>query len=300
MAKRLVSAGFRACGHQDDLASEPRGFVSRGGSLVAWSRGEDRDARSFRIIGAHSDSPNLRVKPRPEADGPGGRRLLLAPYGGTLDNSWLDRDLGLAGRIAVRSDDHVTERLICSDRPVVKIPQLAIHLDQNFRSSGLQLNPQQHLHGLMGLTPWESETFAGWCADQADLEASEVLSWDVMTYDTHQPQLIGPNHEFLSAPRLDNLCSCFGGLESLVAATPSPGTVSVLAIFDHEEVGSTYAHRADLGCGSTIGPTTAASLGIDTIDVGMAQHSMHSARETMASASVDTMVAAFGAWHSHA
>lgn len=391
-AKRLIDEGFAPCGHDDDLGAIPRGVMTRGGALVAWNRADDTETLGFRIIGAHSDSPNLRVKPQPESDTPGGRRLLLAPYGGILANSWLDRDLGLAGRVAVEVDGRVDLRLMATDGPVLKVPQLAIHLDREISTNGLQLDPQEHLHGLFGFDEWGVESFAGWCADELGVAADAVGAWDLMTFDVQPPARVGPNGELLSAARLDNLCSCFGGVEALRSCDPAPGVAAVLAIFDHEEVGSvsstgaaapllaqvlgrlserssrsdgalaessrflsadmahathpnypdrhdahhpisldggpvvkvhpnqryatdargaaefhgvcrahgiptqTYAHRADMACGSTIGPTTAARLGIDTIDVGMAQLGMHSARETMAADAVPTMVTAFGAW----
>ena len=364
--------------------------------LLAWHRPEVGPDAPMRIIGAHTDSPNLRIKPQPDLDGSGFRRLAAEPYGGVLLNSWLDRDLGLAGRVGVREPDgSIGERLFRDDRPVLRVPQLAIHLDREVNDKGLVLNRQLHLNPVWGLGTGRPGEFREWVAEAVGVAAEDVLAWDAMCHVAEPGRLIGTAEDLLSAPRLDNLCSCYGAFAALEHADDSDQHISLIALFDHEEVGSEsstgalspwlgriiellrgpepasaqaaarstaasrclsadmahgvhpnypdrhesnhrvtlgggpvvksnlnqryatealtnaefvaacervgvpvqqYAHRSDLPCGSTIGPITAARLGIATVDVGMAQLSMHSSRELMAADDVELMERSFGAW----
>lgn len=393
VAARLADAGFEEFDPLDAGAPGNR-FVVRDGALIAWVDG-DAPMGPMRLIGAHTDSPTLRVRPRPDRGAAGFRQLGVEVYGGALLNSWLDRDLGLAGRVLVRTGDDVEQRLVRSEMPLLRIPQLAIHLDRAIGERGLQLDRQQHMVPVWGLgEPHEGE-FRGWLADQVGSDPDDVLGWDVSCFD-HQPSaVIGVDASLLAAPRLDNLCSCFGAVEALISLRWAGGGPAVVVLFDHEEVGSTtstgaesawlagvleqraaalgvdradllvalgdsmllsadmahathpnysdrhepnhwvrpgggpvikhnvnaryatdastaaafvlaceraevpvqhYSHRNDLPCGSTIGPIAAARLGVRTVDVGMAQLSMHSARELMAVDDVATMVAAFSSW----
>jgi len=382
-AERLEAAGFRALDERDAWPSGPGAFyLRRGGSLVAWAIGpEHGPTAGFRIVGAHTDSPNLRVKPNPDTGGHGFRQVAVEPYGGVLLNSWLDRDLGLSGRVTVRGAAGPEERLLRVDEPLLRIPQLAIHLDREITTKGLLLNPQQHLTPVWGAGTSERGDVASWVAARLGVAEGDVLAWDLMVHDLTPSTLLGVDRSLLSAPRLDNLCSSWAGTEALAATVErgaTPAQVPVLVLFDHEEIGSTsdrgadstllptvlerivltagggredllralarsvccsadnahathpnhpdrhepghtiavnagpvlkvnanvryatdatsaatfllaceqagvphqrYAHRADLPCGSTIGPITSARLGIPTFDVGVAQLAMHSARE---------------------
>jgi aspartyl aminopeptidase len=380
-AERLEAAGFQRRDERDRWPAGPgRYFVIRGGSLVAWVTSDGPPGTPFRIVGAHTDSPNLRVKPNADAGRVGYLQVAVEVYGGALLNSWLDRDLGLCGRVVVRGGSGgPEERLLRIDRPVLRVPQLAIHLDREIGEKGLKLNPQQHLSPVWGLGDPSPGGFAAFVAGALDVAAGDVIAWDLMTHDLAPGTLAGAHDELLSAPRLDNLCSAWAGLTALLAtADPQGGPGRVLVLFDHEEIGSTsergaastllpavlervvaaqggtrddllralagstcasadmahathpnyadrhepghlvqlnggpvlkvnsnlryatdavsgaafvvaceqagvplqrYAHRTDLPCGSTIGPITAAGLGIATFDVGAPQLAMHSARE---------------------
>jgi aspartyl aminopeptidase len=382
-ARRLEAAGFRPLAETDAWPSAPGAFfVRRGGSLVAWATGAHHGAAAgFRLIGAHTDSPNLRVKPHADTGRAGYRQVAVEVYGGALLNSWLDRDLGLSGRVVVRGDHGPEERLLLVDRPLLRVPQLAIHLDRDVSTKGLVLNAQQHLSPIWGLGDPTPGGVAAFVADQVDVPPGALLGWDLMAHDLAPSCLAGVDEELVSAPRLDNLCSSWAGVEALIAATAGGAELSqipFLVLFDHEEVGSTshrgadstlvpalterivlglgggreellralaasvccsadnahathpnyvdrhepghqiqlnggpvlkvnanaryatdaasaasfvqaceqagvphqrYAHRSDLPCGSTIGPITAARLGIPTFDVGAPQLAMHSARE---------------------
>ena len=158
-------------------------------------------------------------------------------YGGALTNSWLDRDLGLAGRVVVRSGDGLQVRLVRDDRPLLRVPQLAIHLDAEFRSSGLNLNRQRHMVPMWGLG--EAPAFRDYLADQLSVGADDVVSWDMMAHDLSPARLAGLDDAFLVSSRLDNQLSCFVATRSLLEVADGPGdAIPVLALFDHEEVGS--------------------------------------------------------------
>ncbi len=254
-AERLEAAGFRALAEVDAWPAERGGFyVRRGGSLVAWSTGAHHGpAAGFRIIGAHTDSPNLRVKPRPDAGRVGYRQLAVEVYGGALLNSWLDRDLGLSGRVVTRGPAGPEEHLLLIDRPILRVPQLAIHLDREISASGLSLNAQQHLSPIWGLGDPTPGAFAELVASTVGVDPAAIAGWDLMAHDLTPSTLAGVADELVSAPRLDNLCSSWAGVEALIAATADGAElaqVPLLVLFDHEEIGSS----SDRGADSTLLP----------------------------------------------
>jgi aspartyl aminopeptidase len=402
-ADMLIAEGFDELPSSAEWSNPPaRGVVVRGGSLIAWTGAPGADGTPMRLIGAHTDSPGLRLRPHPDLERAATRQLGVEVYGGPLLNSWLDRDLTVAGRVVVRDPDTPNGtgvRLFHHRDPLLRVAQLAIHLDRDV-NEGLALDRQRHLHPIWGLTegePGEDEShhgFRGFLAELVGVDPDEVLSWDAQLADVEPPRRLGRHFDLLAAPRLDNLCSCFGALKA-IAAHPESSPPAVVVLNDHEEVGSTsatgavgawlyqvleriaeanggsrsrlleslagsvllsadmahgthpnyeerhepshhvflgggpvikhnvsgryatdattsaafriacegaavpfqeYSHRGDLPCGSTIGPLTAAVLAVDTVDVGMAQLSMHSARELMACADVQMMCDAFTAW----
>jgi len=384
VAGLLDRAGFTAVSESDAWPAGGRHYVVRGGSVVAWCTPDDLDLATagFRIVGAHTDSPNLRVKPQPDTGRAGWSQVRVEVYGSPLLNSWLDRDLGLSGRVMVRADAGAVERLLLVGRPVLRVPQLAVHLDRDVNTKGLVLNPQEHIVPVWALGEPRRGGFRHFLAKELEVDEDAVLGWDVMTHDVTAATLVGRDGEFVSGGRLDNLCSCLAATEALTAAADGCGAVAVVCLFDHEEVGSTsdrgadgrllptvlerialglgaaddrevwhralarsacvsadmahathpnysdrhdpehwitlnggpvikenvnqryatdavgaalfaeaceragvpvqrYVHRNDMPCGSTIGPLTAARLGITTVDVGASQLAMHSARELM-------------------
>ncbi|NUS44888.1 MAG: M18 family aminopeptidase [Mycobacteriaceae bacterium] len=398
VSAELEAHGFvRLAETQAWPAAAGRYYVVRGGSLVAWAAAAaptgDRPP-PFRVLGGHTDSPNLRVKQHPELSVAGWRALALEPYGGVLLNSWLDRDLGISGRLAVRDGAGVREHLVRIDEPVLRVPQLAIHLAEDRKT--VALNPQLHVNAVYGLGETRDGGFLGHVAAAAGAEADAVLGFDLMTHDLAPSALVGVDRELVAAPRLDNQGTCYAGLAAFVAAVAEPTTATpVLALFDHEEVGSQsergaqsdllpavlerivlarggdraeflatlagsicvsgdmahathpnyadrhepahrivagggpvlkvnqnlryatdaagaaafalacaqadvpmqrYVHRADLPCGSTVGPMTAARTGMTTVDVGAPQLAMHSARELMAAADVPAYAEALAAF----
>lgn len=246
---RLDAAGFTPVDELDAWDADAvtgRHYLVRGGTLVAWHLPDGLAAHApYRIIGTHTDSPNLRVKPRPDTGAVGWRQVAVEVYGGPLLNSWLDRDLGLSGRLALRDGRTV---LVHLDEPLLRIPQLAIHLDRDV-NEGLRLDRQRHLTPVWGIGPVQEGAVVRYVAAAADVAADDVLGWDLMTHDVQPPSLLGRDRELLAAPRLDNLLSTHAGTRALVAgADDTADRVQVLAAFDHEEVGSV----SDTGAGSPI------------------------------------------------
>jgi aspartyl aminopeptidase len=254
-ARRLEAAGFEEL-HEVDAWPEAPGarYVRRGGTLVAWAVGAHHGPTDgFRLVGAHTDSPNLRVKPRPDAGRAGYRQLAVEVYGSPLLNSWLGRDLGLSGRLVIRGANGTEERLVRIDRPVLHLPQLAIHLDRDVTSKGLVLNAQEHLTPVWGLGEPTPGAVVGLVADEAGVSPDAVVAWDLMVHDLAPGSLAGADRNLVSSPRLDNLMSSWAGLEALIAATEDGSEleqVPVLVLFDHEEIGST----SDRGAASALLP----------------------------------------------
>lgn len=362
---RLSQAGFS---EQHDFATElgSKSFFRQDGAIVAWSLGQK--GAPLRIIGAHTDSPNLRVQPQPDIARMGWNQLGIEIYGGVLLNSWLDRDLGLAGRVVTVDGEEI---LFHQSEPLARIPQLAIHLDREIGDRGLQLDKFQHTSPVWGT---HAPMFLDWLSEITG--TSRIASFDAQLFDVTPAAILGVDRSLLASGRLDNQLSCWAAIEAICITDSEYTTVVILN--DHEEVGSesttgaagpmlenllavidhrdelsvgqhidrqreswclsadnahavhpnytekhdprhsplpnhgvalklngnqryatsprgaahirtiaekqnvelqTFVSRNNMPCGSTIGPITATRLGIDAIDVGVPQLSMHSARE---------------------
>ncbi|MGW5279228.1 M18 family aminopeptidase [Streptomyces collinus] len=247
-AERLEKAGFRQVAETDAWDGTSGGrYVLRGGAIVAWYVPDGAAPHTpFHIVGAHTDSPNLRVKPQPDSGAHGWRQVAVEIYGGPLLNSWLDRDLGLAGRLTLRDGSTV---LVDVDRPLLRVPQLAIHLDRTVTSDGLKLDKQRHLQPVWGLgdDPREGDLIA-FLEAEAGLTPGSVAGWDLMTSPVEQAAYLGRDQELVAGPRMDNLLSVHAGAAALAAAAASGATldhIPVLAAFDHEENGSQSDTGAD-------------------------------------------------------
>lgn len=378
VARRLFSADFQSIVDESsantetgEIFSARRGFIVRNGAIVAWSIPSHSLGQGIRIVGAHTDSPGLHIKPRPDSTVAGWRQLAIEIYGSPLINSWLDRDLGIAGHVVLKNQrTHVfTHR-----SPIARVSQLAIHLDREVNERGLIIDKQQHLTPIWATTP--GQTFLSWVAYKCAVEQDEIVSIDAQLFDVQPSSVLGLDETLLTSARLDNQVSCWAAIEALLQAGEK--YPSFVILYDHEEVGSgtttgaagpflehvieriaisagidragflnilqqshcvsvdnahaihpNYPERHDplhapivnggpviktnsnqryatssnaigpfisacnarqiptqhfvsrnnLACGSTIGPITATRLGIDTVDVGVAQLSMHSIRE---------------------
>jgi aspartyl aminopeptidase len=252
-ARLLEAEGFLAVDETEPFPTEPgRHYLVRGGSLVAWSTRDRprRPVRSFRVVGAHTDSPNLRIKPNPDQARAGWQLLGVESYGGPLLASWLDRDLGLSGRVAVRGPNGPEARLFLADEPLLRVSELAIHLSEPPKTT-LTLNVQQHLAPVWGLGALPGD-FRAWLGERVDACTEDVLAWDAMTHVVEASRRIGRSAELVAAPRLDNQLTCYAGVAALLAATPAESThTPVLVLFDHEESGS----LSDRGALSTLLPS---------------------------------------------
>jgi aspartyl aminopeptidase len=246
-AERLEKAGFRQVSETDAWDGSSGGrYVLRGGAIIAWYVPEDAAPHTpYRILGAHTDSPNLRVKPLPDSGAHGWRQVAVEIYGGPLMNSWLDRDLGLAGRLTLRDG---STRLVNVDRPLLRVPQLAIHLDRAVSSDGLKLDKQRHLQPIWGLgDDVRDGDLIAFLEEELGLGAGEVTGWDLMTHSVEAPAYLGRDKELLAGPRMDNLLSVHAGVAALTAVSSGSelSYIPVLAAFDHEENGSQSDTGAD-------------------------------------------------------
>ena len=296
-------------------------------------------------------------------------------YGGALINSWLDRDLGVAGRLELNDGTAIDVRV---DEAICRVPQLAIHLDRDVNERGLVLDRQLHMTPVWGSGSPRVGEFAQWLGDRVGVATEAIAVWDLCLFDRTPPEVLGADRSLLAAGRLDNQVSCWAAVEAIVANTQPKGSTAVIALFDHEEVGSesatgaagpllehvlerlsqgcgasrseflaqlatstcvsadnahavhpnyrerhepehqpmvnrgpaiklnsnqryatsgrsaamlqrvfdeasvpsqVFVSRNNMPCGTTIGPITATRMGIETVDVGVPQLSMHSARE---------------------
>ena len=215
-------------------------------SLIAFTLGALESG--IRLVGAHTDSPCLRVKPQPELNQQGLWQLGVEVYGGVLLAPWFDRDLSLAGRVTFRTTGgSLQSRLINFGRPIATIPSLAIHLNRGVNDN-LAINAQTDLppvlahslepaHDLRQLLRVQLEE------EHAEGEVEQVLDYELSFYDTQPPSTLGLKGDFFSSARLDNLLSCHAGLAALLAS--DAGNPCMLVCTDHEEVGSSSACGAD-------------------------------------------------------
>ena len=382
MRTRLQEAGYIELEESCQWHVKPGGryFVVRNeSSIIAWNMPLTADLceSGIRMVGAHTDSPCLKVKPNPETVRQGCMRLGVEVYGGALLNPWFDRDLSLAGRVSfIASSGELRSELVDFKRAIAVIPSLAIHLDRE-ANKDRTVNPQTDLPPILAQLHGDGKIDLRELL-KAELHANDindveqVLDYELCFYDVQKPGYIGLEQEFFASARLDNLLSCFIGMQALIESDTEQG--ALLVCNDHEEVGSmsaagaqgpmlkqllerlvcepearnrmlassmmvsvdnahavhpnyadkhdgnhgprmnggaviklnsnqryatnsetsalfknfarqedlplqAFVVRSDMGCGSTIGPITAAEIGVKTIDVGVPQLAMHSIRE---------------------
>ncbi|MCP1313825.1 MULTISPECIES: M18 family aminopeptidase [unclassified Halomonas] len=398
MVRRLEQGGFTRLDEKADWKLEAGGryVVTRNDSSLIAFQLPARGLDALRMIGAHTDSPGLRLKPEATQRSAGWLQLGVQVYGGVLLAPWFDRDLGLAGRVHVRhADGRLESVLLDVAEPIAIIPSLAIHLDREV-NAGRAINPQTQMAPVVMQSDDATleSLLARFLAREHGLEGVEVVDFELGFYDLQPPSLIGVKRELVASARLDNLLSCFIGLEALLDCDGEQG--ALLVANDHEEVGSasacgaqgpflgdvlkrlnaqvgrggeealiqliqsslmiscdnahalhpnfrdkhderhgpringgpvikvnasqryatnsvtgalfrdvcreadvpvqSFVTRADMGCGSTIGPITATEIGVPTIDVGVPQWAMHSIRETAGTRDVEHLTRALVAF----
>ena len=394
MLSILQDAGFTVLDEAADWDIQPGGryAVVRGGSSIVAFHWPETGPRGLRMVGAHTDSPCLKIKPRPDVVRHGCWQLGVEVYGGVLLNTWFDRDLSLAGRVSYLDDlGRLCNTLVDVREPIATVPSLAIHLDREANDKRT-VNAQQHLPLVLGQDINNPDDFRAYVLMHLKAEgivAERVMDFDLFAYDTQPAMVTGVHGEFIRSARLDILLSCYAGMQALLDADPADG-LQLLVCNDHEEVGSgsavgadgnflesvlmrlfpdpveraqqmaqsllvstdnahaihpNYADkhdpqhapqvnrgpvikfnarqryatsadvaayfrwlcdevsvpvqdfvvRTDMGCGSTIGPITAARLGVRTLDVGVPTLGMHSIRELAGTADALSLTTVLGA-----
>lgn len=247
VARRLSDAGFTRL---DETSAWPGGagryLVVRDGAVIAWVVPSSADATTpFNVFGAHTDSPGFKLKPKPTTGSHGWLQAGVEVYGGPLLNSWLDRELRLAGRLALADGSVVT----AATGPLLRLPQLAVHLDRG-ANEHLALDKQTQTQPVWGIGEPESADLLAQvaaAAEDADGEAvsvdpADIRGYDLVVADSARGQIFGADSAFFAAGRLDDLASVHAGVAALAAGAEEleegSGPVSVLACFDHEELGS--------------------------------------------------------------
>lgn len=234
--RRLAGAGFTQLNETEPWPVHGKFFMIRDGAIMAWIVPEHATVTTpFNILGAHTDSPSFKLKPKPTTGRFGWLQAGVEVYGGPLINSWLDRELQFAGRLVSLSG---VETLVATG-PLLRFPQLAIHLDRGV-NDGLKLDKQHHMNPVWGQGNAPDEDLLGLLAERAGVDAGTIGGYDIVVADTQPGQVFGANNEFFAAGRMDNLSSVHAGLVALIAAAQAPlsGVIPVLAAFDHEEIGS--------------------------------------------------------------
>jgi aspartyl aminopeptidase len=382
---QLESHGFTELLEREPWQLQAGGayFVIRGGaSIIAFIIGSSSLTESgFRMVGAHTDSPGLRLKPNAAYGSDGLVRIGVEVYGGPILATFTDRDLSIAGRVITKTAQSNETHLVKFDHPMMRLPNLAIHMNREVNDKGLKLNKQTELPLIFGEQAdgiAADQQFLQTIADELGIAAEAIITFELNVFDTQKGTLWGASQEFIANSQLDNLASCHAALTA-ITNIKNPAATAVCALFDHEEVGSEsatgasgsfladtikrihyaqqldaeaqlrslansffisadmahayhpnhagayepchhvqvnkgpviktnanqrystnaesaarfialceqahvpyqqYAHRTDLGCGSTIGPIIASGLGVSSVDVGSPMWAMHSIRES--------------------
>jgi len=237
VARRLEDAGFGRLAEEDawDLTPGGRYVVVRDGAAIAWTIPADAVATTpAHVFGAHTDSPGFKLKPQPTTGSRGWLQAGVEVYGGPLLNSWLDRELRLAGRLAL-ADGQV---VLADTGAMLRLPQLAVHLDRE-ANTGLALDKQYQTQPVWGLGDPSQADILAELAESADVSASDIRGYDVVIADTARGAVFGKDDAFFASGRLDDLASVHAGVVALAAADVAEGApIAVLAAFDHEELGS--------------------------------------------------------------
>lgn len=248
MAKILLSSGYTELFEDQvwDLKEQAGYFIRRNDSSIIAIWLADK-SQALRLVGAHTDSPCLKVKPNADLSGKGYFQLGVEVYGGALLAPWFDRDLSLAGRVHARIDGKIESVMVNFERAIAMVPSLAIHLDRE-ANKGRTINPQTQLPPVLSIAGAKDKDLNSILmeevAKQLSKEDSEsklesILDYELFFYDTQPPSIIGLENEFIASARLDNLLSCFIGLQSLLESDKSQN--KLLICTDHEEVGSASA-----------------------------------------------------------
>lgn len=242
---QLEAAGFLPLQESDrwKIAPGARHYVIRGGSsIIAFRLGHLPPSEAgYRILGAHTDSPGLRIKPQGHLREGRLVRLGVEIYGGPILASFADRDLGLAGRVSIKGSHGVESRLVhFDDTPLLRLPNLAIHMNRGVNEEGLKFNKQTELPLILGQALPEVPSqllLQELIAERLGIDAAAILSLELNVHDIQPGSFWGAHAEFLATRQIDNLSSCHAALSALLSGAPGDAT-QVIALFDHEEIGS--------------------------------------------------------------
>ncbi|OYO21158.1 M18 family aminopeptidase [Enemella dayhoffiae] len=242
VARVLSEAGFTEQVESEEWDASPGGhYLVRDGAVVAWRVPQGGGVRSgFRIVGTHTDSPTFKLKPDPTYGAAGWQQVGVEVYGSPLIASWTDRELGIAGRVVTRRGEQVLARTDA----VMRIPQLAIHLNRSVNDEGLRLDKQVHTQPIFSVRRPDLQVLdlvTDFVEDGRfpdGLTGDQVAGHDLVAFDTAKPKLFGADDSFLACGRLDNLSSVHASMIALLNTDDSADDIAVLAAFDHEEVGS--------------------------------------------------------------
>lgn len=241
--------------------------IVHGSTLIAFTIGEDmKEPDDFRIAAAHTDFPGFRIKQSAEICKNGYLQLNTEVYGGPILNTWMDRPLSAAGRVALKSDDvfRPQVRLVDFKKPLFVIPNMAVHLNRDV-NKGIELNKQKELLPIMGMAGEEmtEQFFLNYLAEYMKVLPEEILDYELQLYNAEDPVLTGLHEEFFSGPRIDNLSS----VQAILTGITEGGRdgINVAAFFDHEEIGS----RTKQGAGSQL-----LSMVLEKISMGLSQERM--------------------------
>jgi len=257
--RALEAAGYTPLREDEAwaLRSGGRYYVLRdGSSIIAFQIGAKAAEVGLRVVGAHTDSPGLRVKPRGGSVRAGVMTVGVEIYGGPILATFADRDLTLAGRLLVKGADGALEqRLVAFTRPLLRLSTPAIHLNREVNEQGLRFAAQEELPLILAVLDEQippDQRFRDLLAARAGVASERIVSWELAAVDTQPGALIGANEEFIASARLDNLASCHAALTALLAAPAAEG-IAMCALFDHEEVGSeSYKGAAGTFLGATV------------------------------------------------
>jgi aspartyl aminopeptidase len=262
--KSLVESGFKEILEGNSWQSLQKGssyfFTRNSSAIIAFCIGGQYEPGSaFTIIGAHTDSPCLKIKPKSKKEKAGYDQVGVETYGGGLWNTWFDRDLAVAGRVFVHAKDSITERLVHIKQPILRIPTLAIHLDRSV-SDGFKFNNEAQLCPILQLTEKSLNSDAekvngihhlsllNMIAKDLNVQVDQIGEFELCLYDTQPAAIGGAKNEFIFSARLDNLMMSYCSIEALLQAVHSlqdDKCIRIVGLFDNEEVGSTTSHGAN-------------------------------------------------------
>lgn len=251
MAREFSEAGYREIKGEDNWELKEGDkvyFIKNGSAFFAVDLGRGTFREGFRLIGSHSDSPSFRIKPNAEMRSEGFWKLNTEVYGGPILNTWFDRPLSCAGRVALKSDDPMNPQLKAIDliKPILYIPNPAIHMNRDV-NKGVELNKQTQVLPILSLDGEGDEaTLLQLIADKVSVAPEDILDYELYLYETHKGELVGLKEEFISSKRMDNLAMVHASIRALIE-TEGPG-IRIAAVYDNEEVGS----RTKQGAGSPV------------------------------------------------